>query len=179
VLAKRKLVSHPDCAGTGYAVSAKVSLIGSDVLKIEYVVIGSTDALIWPEMAMPERVDELWKTTCFEAFIALGNSYVEYNFSPSRRWASYVFEDYREGMQDALELPAPDIFIEPANSERFAMTVILDLSMLVDRQSLGLSAVLEHKTGERSYWALAHPPGKPDFHHRDCFALQLPAAGEL
>ena len=27
-----------------------------------------------------------------------------------------------------------------------------------------------------SYWALAHPPGKPDFHHPDCFALELPAA---
>jgi hypothetical protein len=23
---------------------------------------------------------------------------------------------------------------------------------------------------------LAHPPGKPDFHHSDCFALELPAA---
>ena len=22
----------------------------------------------------------------------------------------------------------------------------------------------------QSYWALAHPPGKPDFHHSDCFA---------
>jgi hypothetical protein len=22
---------------------------------------------------------------------------------------------------------------------------------------------------------LAHPPGKPDFHHSDCFALELPA----
>jgi len=25
---------------------------------------------------------------------------------------------------------------------------------------------------------LAHPPGKPDFHHPDCFALELPPASE-
>ena len=28
--------------------------------------------------------------------------------------------------------------------------------------------------GGISYWALAHPPGKPDFHHPDSFALTLP-----
>ena len=39
---------------------------------------------------------------------------------------------------------------------------------------LGLSAVLEEKDGTKSYWALAHPPGAPDFHHPDCFAAQLP-----
>ncbi len=39
---------------------------------------------------------------------------------------------------------------------------------------LGLSAVLEMKDGSLSYWALAHPPGKPDFHHPDSFALTLP-----
>jgi len=24
-----------------------------------------------------------------------------------------------------------------------------------------------------SYWALRHPPGGPDFHHADCFAMEL------
>jgi hypothetical protein len=41
---------------------------------------------------------------------------------------------------------------------------------------LGLSAVIEETSGRKSYWALAHPPGKPDFHHPDCFALELPPA---
>ena len=40
---------------------------------------------------------------------------------------------------------------------------------------LGLSAVIEEIDGTKSYWALAHAPGPPDFHHPDCFALQLPA----
>jgi hypothetical protein len=39
---------------------------------------------------------------------------------------------------------------------------------------LNLSAILEEKDGSRSYWALAHPPGDPDFHDPDCFTLDLP-----
>ena len=35
-------------------------------------------------------------------------------------------------------------------------------------------AVIEAVDGSVSYWALAHPAGKPDFHHPDGFALQLP-----
>ena len=39
---------------------------------------------------------------------------------------------------------------------------------------LGLSAVLEEKDGTKSYWALAHPAEKPDFHAPDCFVAKLP-----
>jgi hypothetical protein len=39
--------------------------------------------------------------------------------------------------------------------------------------SLGLAAVIEDLNGALSYWALKHPPGKPDFHHSDNFALQI------
>jgi hypothetical protein len=40
---------------------------------------------------------------------------------------------------------------------------------------VGLSAVIEAADGALSYWALRHPAGRPDFHHPDCFALDLPA----
>jgi hypothetical protein len=36
-----------------------------------------------------------------------------------------------------------------------------------------VSAVVETLDGALSYWALRHPPGKPDFHHADSFALEL------
>jgi hypothetical protein len=39
---------------------------------------------------------------------------------------------------------------------------------------LGLSAVIEAVDGAMSYWALAHPSAKPDFHHPDSFVLDLP-----
>ena len=41
---------------------------------------------------------------------------------------------------------------------------------------LGLSALIEDMNGAWSYWALAHPPGKPDFHHAACFAHRLAPA---
>jgi hypothetical protein len=41
---------------------------------------------------------------------------------------------------------------------------------------LGLAAITEDTRGGKSYWALAHPSGKPDFHHFDCFAHELSAA---
>ncbi|MBV1732472.1 MAG: hypothetical protein KUA38_09520, partial [Hydrogenophaga sp.] len=41
---------------------------------------------------------------------------------------------------------------------------------------LGLSAILETRDGQLSYWALHHPAARPDFHHRAGFAhvLDLP-----
>jgi len=38
---------------------------------------------------------------------------------------------------------------------------------------VGLCAVIEDGPGALSYWALRHAPGKPDFHHRAAFALEL------
>ena len=37
---------------------------------------------------------------------------------------------------------------------------------------LGLSAVVETRDGDLSYWALHHRAGRPDFHHPDAFALR-------
>jgi hypothetical protein len=57
----------------------------------------------------------------------------------------------------------------------------LDMTPLSDLRGdvpwrMGISAVIEEKNGNISYWALAHPKGKPDFHHRDCFTLQIEAS---
>ena len=39
---------------------------------------------------------------------------------------------------------------------------------------IGLSAVIEEIGGTKSYWALAHGRGPPDFHDPTCFAYHLP-----
>jgi hypothetical protein len=39
----------------------------------------------------------------------------------------------------------------------------------------GLSAVIEEEGGNLSYWAIAHPEGKPDFHAPACFVGELAA----
>jgi hypothetical protein len=38
-----------------------------------------------------------------------------------------------------------------------------------------ITAVIEEADGTKSYWALAHPGEKPDFHHPDGFVLELDA----
>jgi len=83
-------------------------------------------------------------------------------------------------MRVADEVGAP--FIETQQGADFyLLQASLDLERLVHVPKdalwrLGLSAVIEEESGALSYWALAHPPGRADFHHSDCFALELAPA---
>ena len=105
-----------------------------------------------------------------------GEAYFEFNVAPTRWWAAYRFDRYREGMTDADIAPA--LIEAHTTGERFELTVAFALpDWPVDQAwRLGLTAVIEDLNGEKSYWALAHPPGKPDFHHPDSFALDLSSA---
>lgn len=81
-----------------------------------------------------------------------------------------------------LEIPAPIVHSELAD-DHLGVIVGVDLAnqppLSTNRPWLvGLSAVIEAKDGSLSHWALAHPPGAADFHHADCFVLELPPAGE-
>jgi hypothetical protein len=119
------------------------------------------------------RADGLWQTTCFEAFLRGSGevAYQEWNFAPSGDWAAYDFTGYREGMSNA-EVGAPPYIRMEDNFTWWTLgaTIAVPAGRTWD---LGLSAVLEEKDGTKSYWALAHPDGKPDFHHPDCFAAKL------
>ena len=133
--------------------------------------------VVLPERVSPVRTDGLWRTTCFEIFLksADGTSYTEFNASPSTQWAAYSFDDYRENMRDQPMSIAPHI--ERVGDEPLCFDVDINLSDLRPGSlKLALSAVIEETDGTKSYWALRHPPGPPDFHHPDCFALQLPPA---
>ena len=103
--------------------------------------------------------------------------YHEFNFAPSGEWAAYAFAKYRDGTPLADEALQPDIAVR-SHAGRFE----LDAAVALDRLSavhpkaplaLALSAVVEDEHGGLSYWAIKHPPGKPDFHHPDAFALEL------
>jgi hypothetical protein len=128
-----------------------------------------------PEGSGGARVNGLWQTTCFEAFLrpAGDPAYREWNFGPSGDWAAYDFASYREG------IGAPDVGSPPyiRMEDNFTWWA-LGATFTADADpswELGLSAVLEEKDGTKSYWALAHPAGgKPDFHAADCFAAKLP-----
>ncbi len=176
VLAKRALVCHPatPCKAVA-ALGAEISLTEGHGWQIAFVAVGDPSAIRLPAPTGPVHTDGLWHTTCFELFAALdGDAYAEFNFSPGCAWAAYHFDHYRTG-QRTLPIPAPEIGIAMSH-ERFVLTVNMAEDALPwDRTGrIGLSAVIEETSGDVSYWALAHPPGRPDFHHHDCFALTLP-----
>lgn len=151
-------------------------------LWLRYHAEGLLHDLELPAYVPQKRANGLWETTCFELFLqeSSANRYCEFNFSPSSLWAAYQFSDYRNGMKN-LQLPtAPDIHLDFSDSHA-AIEVTLALPDILGAASLNaaFSAVIAEKNGSKSYWALSHPPGKPDFHHRDCFNHQLKAAGSL
>lgn len=150
-------------------------------LSLTYTVEGDGQRLRLPENLTATRADGLWQHTCFEAFVRPSRcaGYWEFNFSPSRQWAAYRFDGYREGM--AAEQHVGDPHIELQSDEReFRLSAALDFTRIPEFRAnedwrLGLSAVLEDADGRKSYWALAHPSERPDFHHPQGFVLALPA----
>jgi hypothetical protein len=167
---------HPDsrCAAATH-IEADIARPRPGSLILSYVVSGRISDLRMPPIVASARADELWRHTCFEAFVcpSAGPAYYEFNFSPSTQWAAYRFDSYRSGMRVATEIGAPRIELR-SSAEAFTLQAILECDGLSRPLHLGLSAVIEETNGDKAYWALAHPPGKADFHHADCFALELP-----
>ncbi len=172
----RELVPHPDSQhGPVRGLNADAVRAG-DLLSLRYRLTGVLHHIAIPRQAAPARTDELWKHTCFEAFIrADGESgYCEINVSPSTQWAAYSFSGYREGMA-ALDIPPPQILADH-EADALDLSVMIDLSETQTARKpwrLAVSAVIENDAGQRTYWALTHATGKPDFHHPDGFILNL------
>jgi hypothetical protein len=179
---RQTLKLHPDsrCAAVT-RIEVHVACPRRGNLLLRYVVTGNIGELRLPPATTPARVDELWQHTCFEAFLRASpeDAYYEFNFAPSRQWAAYEFSAYRRDMSVANEVAAPRVEAQ-STGERYELQVSLELDGMskLPRDAawrVGLSAVIEETSGGKSYWALAHPPGKPDFHHADGFAYELPA----
>src|SRR5260221_3823845 len=129
---------------------------------------------IIPEQVEPRRADELWKTTCFEAFLRVPGteSYREWNFAPSGEWAAYDFAAYRDDRTNA-DVATPYLRVEDNFTWwAFGATISVEAK---GAWEFGLSAMLEEADGTKSYWALAHPnAARPDFPDPACFAAALP-----
>jgi hypothetical protein len=154
-------------------------------LSVTYRLMGNVDSLWIPPPVMPRRADGLWRHTCFEAFIAVNGrpAYYEFNFSPSGEWATYFFRSYRDAAALEDDGLNPDIRLRNAD-DHLELDAVIQLDRLPEIEPktvlrLGLSAVIEDTDCRFSYWALKHPPGKPDFHHPDGFILEIqpPLAG--
>jgi hypothetical protein len=173
------LIPHPDFPPSVLS-RIEARIIGRDDhwLRLRWRLYDAP-AVRFPPFAGKGRAADLWKTTCFELFLRPDDAqaYAELNFSPSERWAAYDFTSYREGMTDR---PMPR---EPTCTARVGQNMaIFDAAVPLaglpeGRSQAGLCAVIEEEGGVMSYWSIAHPPGRPDFHDPACFAAELPAPG--
>ncbi|NIJ20367.1 hypothetical protein FHS95_002059 [Sphingomonas naasensis] len=195
------LVRHPDSASSIESIEVELVRTRQRTLTLRFLAHGPMRTLKLSRWrgGKGERRDELWRTTCFEMFLrAQGEpEYYALAFAPSKDWSAYRFTNYREGMAPA-RVAVSDTWWEqmypPEHGVSHSWTEHQDygrthgwqsahvdlgqaLDLPIDRPwQLGFSAVIEERNGRKSWWALAHPPGAPDFHHEACFALELPAA---
>ena len=158
------------------SITVRAGMAGPDSLDLTFEIKGEIEQVKFPEYGNGARKDRLWEHTCFELFSRNQGyeAYEELNLSPSTNWASYDFQSYRKSLGDTDYVLAPEIALEhdPATFRLYATAALAEGA---GPWLVGFSAVIEETDGTKSYWALAHPPGQPDFHHPTCFAATLPA----
>jgi len=171
----------PPSDGVVRSLEASVEKHASGRLLIRFTLEADMSRLRVPQRRPSHQTNELWKHTCFEAFIApVGSGYCELNFAPSTEWAAYGFDDYRKGITP-LGVVAPDLRVEMTPT-RLQLDVRVDGAAVLAAAKLdaspgkwrvALTAVLEDEHGTLSYWALKHAQAKPDFHHPAGFILEV------
>ena len=160
------------------AITGKISL-QKNFLSLHYALAGDLESLLLPAPSTkPSRRDDLWKSTCFEFFLAIKDQpqYWEFNLSPSGDWNVYHMDAYRRvGFTEELliqELP----FVMEIKPRSVSLDLCVDLSSIVSPDQsleLGMTAIMQTTDGEETYWALTHPGSAPDFHLRESFVVAL------
>ncbi len=148
-----------------------------DALHLFYRLSGPLEKLVLAAPARPpQRRDNLWQGCCFEVFVGAtgGSGYWEVNLASSGDWNVYRFTGYRQGMRLAERVGPPSCRINRQEGE-LVLEAALDIAGLAAPGPLraGVSTVLLFLTGEYSYWSLAHPAARPDFHDPRGFLLGL------
>jgi hypothetical protein len=176
---RHSLKPHTDSPSRSIAaITVDLKRPSASAIELHYVAEGDIGGVAIPPHAESRHVDDLWRHTCFEVFLRdpAGTGYAEFNFSPSTEYAAYGFARYRGGRsnQDGAR---PEVSFT-SGDRRMELRASVPISRVehINPEGpllLGISAIIEDKDGTKSYWALAHPQGKADFHHIDCYALAL------
>src|SRR5579864_5413733 len=128
------------------AIEVRVRRSAGTELHLTFRLDGDIRRIRVPSPGAPRIAAQLWRHTCFEAFIAMEGhpAYHEFNFAPSGEWAVYAFSGYRNGGPLANEEMRPHIEVRSSRSRLELESVIrLDsLSAVHPRATLrvGLSA---------------------------------------
>ncbi len=168
---------HPFPGTNCHAITAftvEAARTGSQQLQLTYRLIGDLAALLIPGVSdNPAATACLWQHTCFELFFRVpdAETYEEYNFSPSLNWDHYQFGAYRQPADHTFKR-APQLAVLSHDAGQLTLQALVPLSA-EGALDLSLTAIIEDINGDKTYWALAHPADKPDFHAPDSFILQI------
>jgi hypothetical protein len=160
------------------AIQVLVRRSDSVELQLTFRLDGDISGINIPAQVAPRIGRELWRHTCFEAFINVEGqtAYHEFNFAPSGEWCIYALSGYRKSAPVTNETMRPHIALR-STAGRLELDAVVRLDTLSSVHPravlrIGLTAVIEASDG-LSYWALRHRANKPDFHDADGFALLL------
>lgn len=141
-----------------------------DTLFLSYHLSGTLDSVILDPPSV--KAHELWKHTCFEFFLRLdGESYLEFNFSPSGQFYTFQFDRYRETAKNSLYDMSERTKIVPQRSkDSFRLNAQIDLPFAVKQPVKGsLTSVVELSDHTLTYWAVNHTRKTADFHAPESF----------
>jgi hypothetical protein len=155
-------------------VEASITYTAPELI-VDYYLHDPKSLVLMPEKiaGQSKRRDDLFKTTCFELFLKEKNSskYTEFNFSPTGDWNIYQFSGYRERSNDlanSLNHIKPPKIDCKLPQVKVTLELNLDLPSLFDYE-ISLTAVLEDKCSNLSFWAINHKGPSPDFHLPESF----------
>jgi hypothetical protein len=117
-----------------------------------------------------KRADELWKSTCFEAFMAhpKQNAYWEINISSQGGWNLYHFTAYRQPQPPQQNF---DFKLIELSTTATQVRAVLEHSLASKQLDASLCCVIKSKNNETFYYSTQHAGVKPDFHLRESFTL--------
>ncbi|MBK25551.1 MAG: hypothetical protein CME70_16260 [Halobacteriovorax sp.] len=155
--------------------------VEAKVLKVAFELKGDLSNILLPKpLVNPSRVIGLWESTCFEMFVknSSGDEYFEFNVSSAYNWNLFYFPSIKARLKEYTNIS--NLAVSAVKKEdSFCLKFWIALDKFPsgfwesDNMKIGLTAVIENKTGPLSYWALAHKEDKPNFHHMDSFIFEL------
>ena len=183
LLQASRLVPFERSVAQGLQVSGELIWSRSGQLELSFGVLaaaasGLSDLILPPGLidgpqGAGQRRDELWTTTCFEAFLALPDQpgYWEINLAPNGDWAVYRFEGYRSGQCHQPLENSPAVALRRWHHQ-LRLDAVLNLSPWWPDEhcpELALTTVLDRGANGISHWALCHGETRADFHDRSTF----------
>jgi hypothetical protein len=173
------LIPFPDTDLPDIAITGTI-LRQHNLFNIHYALTGEIKDIFLPSLSVhPTRRDDLWKTTCFEFFLAIKDlpQYWECNISPSGDWNVYQMDAYRRiGFREETAIQRLQ-FRTRRTKSGLMLDAAIDLNPIIrvgQILEVAVTAVIQTREGHETYWALAHHAPEPDFHLRESFILQMP-----